>query len=198
MANLFPTLPWPAIGCSAALAAWLLVGAWSDVRTRRIPNWLVASGMVCALAVQALAPAGGGLFGQGWGALGIMPALLGLLTGLALFMPLYLFRIVGAGDVKLLAMVGAWLGPQFTLGAALLTLLAGGLMAVVVMLASRSSLQVLANVRMMLTTALIGAYAGRLAPMDAPATTGVRLPYALAITLGSLAQVGWLLAQARS
>jgi prepilin peptidase CpaA len=122
-------------------------------------------------------------------------ATLGLLTGLALFMPLYIFRAVGAGDVKLLAMVGVWLGPQFTLAAALLTLLAGGLLAIIVMLASRSSLQVLANVRMMLTSVMIGAHSGRLVPLDAPAEVSTRLPYALAIAVGSLAQVGWLLVQ---
>ena len=191
-------LPWPAIVCSVALAAWLLVATWTDMRTRRVPNLLVASGMLCGLAVQALAPAGSGLFGGGWGGLGIVSAALGLLTGLALFMPLYIFRAVGAGDVKLLAMVGVWLGPQFTLAAALLTLLAGGLLAIIVMLASRSSLQVLSNVRMLLTTVMIGAHSGRFAPLDAPALVGVRLPYALAITVGSLAQVGWLLAQART
>jgi prepilin peptidase CpaA len=188
-------LPWPAIVCSVALAAWLLVAAWTDIRTRRIPNVLVASGMLCGLMVQALAPAGSGLFDGGWGGLGIVTAGLGLLTGLALFMPLYIFRVVGAGDVKLLAMVGAWLGPQFTLAAALLTLLAGGLLAIIVMLASRSSLQVLANVRMMLTTVMIGAHSGRLVPLDAPAEVSTRLPYALAIAVGSLAQVGWLLVQ---
>ena len=198
MPYLSTPLPWPAIVCSVALAAWLLVAAWTDVRTRRIPNLLVASGMLCGLAVQALAPAGSGLFGGGWGGLGIVSAALGLLTGLALFMPLYIFRALGAGDVKLLAMVGVWLGPQFTLAAALLTLLAGGLLAIIVMLASRSSLQVLSNVRMLLTTVMIGAHSGRFAPLDAPALVGVRLPYALAITVGSLAQVGWLLAQART
>ena len=51
---------------------------------------------------------------------------------------------------------------------------------------------------MLLTTVMIGAHSGRFAPLDAPALVGVRLPYALAITVGSLAQVGWLLAQART
>ena len=124
------------------------------------------------------------------------PALLGLAAGLALFMPLHLLRAVGAGDVKLLAMVGVWLGPWLLLGATLLTLLAGGLLAVVVMLATRSSRQVLGNVRTMLTTTLIGVHAGRLAALDAPTPSAVRLPYALAIAAGTLAQVGWLLAHA--
>ena len=184
--------------CSIVLATWLVVAAWTDVRTRRIPNLLVGSGMLCGLIVHAMAPAGNGLFGTDWGGLGFASSGLGLLTGLGLFLPLYIFRTVGAGDVKLLAMVGTWLGPQFTLAAALLSLLAGGVLAIVVMLASRSSLQVLSNVRMLLTTVMIGAHSGRFSPLDAPALIGVRLPYAIAITVGSLAQVGWLLSQARS
>lgn len=182
--------------CAIALCAWLLTAAVIDLRTRRIPNWLVGSGMLCALALHALAPAGTGLFAFWWGSPGVSQSLYGLLAGLALFMPLYLLRAVGAGDVKLLAMVGAWLGPQLLFGATLLTLLAGGVMAIVVMLSSRSSVQVLTNVRVMLTTTLVGMHAGKLAALDAPPPGSVRLPYALAIAVGSLAQVGWQLAHA--
>jgi prepilin peptidase CpaA len=182
--------------CAATLAAWLLGAVWFDVRERRIPNKIVAGGMLCGLVLQTLAPLGSGLFEFSWGGLGPWQALLGLAAGLALFMPLHLLRAVGAGDVKLLAMVGTWLGPQLLLGATLLTLLAGGLLAVVVMLASRSSRQVLGNVRTMLTTTLIGVQLGKLAPLDAPAPSAIRLPYALAIAAGALAQVGWLLAHA--
>lgn len=190
-------MPAPDLLCTAALAAWLLMAAWIDLRTRRIPNALVASGMLCGLAVQALAPAGTGLFAYQWGGLGALQALLGLAAGLALFMPLYLLRAVGAGDVKLLAMVGVWLGPRLLFSTTLMILLAGGLLALIVMLASRSSRQVLGNVRFMLTTTLIGAQTGKLAALDAPAASGARLPYALAIAVGTLAQVGWMLAQSR-
>ena len=190
------TMPTPAILCAVALAAWLFIAAWTDVRTRRIPNLLVANGILWGLAVHTIAPHGEGLFAFWWGGLGAWQALLGLAAGLALFMPLYLLRAVGAGDVKLLAMVGVWLGPEMLLGATLLTLLSGGVMAIVVMLASRSSRQVLTNVRVMLTTAMVGVHAGKLTPFDAPPSTGVRLPYALAIGVGTLAQVGWVLAHA--
>lgn len=183
--------------CAAVLAALLMIAIWFDVRERRIPNTLVANGIIWGLALQTLAPRGDGLFAFWWGGLGASQALLGLAAGLALFMPLHLLRAIGAGDVKLLAMVGVWLGPKMLLGAALLTLLAGGVIAIVVMLASRSSRQVLTNVRVMLTTALVGVQAGRLAPLDAPASSGIRLPYALAIAVGTLAQVGWVLAQSR-
>jgi len=183
----------PALACLLTLAAWLAGAVWFDLRERRIPNPWVAAGIVCGVALQALAPAGAGLFDRSWGGLGLLQALLGAAAGLALFMPLYVLRALGAGDVKLLAMVGAWLGPQLLLGATLLTLLFGGALSLVVMLVSRSSRQVLGNVRVMLTTTLISAHAGRLATLEAPSASRVRLPYAVAIALGTLGQVGWQL-----
>jgi prepilin peptidase CpaA len=183
----------PAWICALGLAAWLLIAAVTDWRQRRIPNLVVAAGMLSGLAVQALAPPGQGLFAFGWGGLGIGASLLGILAGLALFLPLYLLRAVGAGDVKLLAMVGAWLGPQHLLLAALLTLLAGGVLSLAAMLLSRSSRQVLANVQVLLTTSAIAAQLGQRPAQQAPVLTGVRLPYALAIAVGSLADVAWLL-----
>lgn len=189
-------MPSPNILCAAALATWLFIAVWSDVRTRRIPNLLVLMGIVSGFAIQVLATPGDGLFDGGWGGIGTVQASLGLLAGLLLFMPLYVIRAVGAGDVKLLAMTGVWLGPKLVLGAALLTLVAGGVMALVVMFSTRSSRQVLSNVQTMLTTAVVGVHAGKFTPLDAPASGSVRLPYALAITAGTLAQVGWLLVHA--
>jgi prepilin peptidase CpaA len=187
-------MPTSGILSASVLSAWLLMAAVSDVRTRRIPNGVVAGGMLCGLVLQAIAPSGSGLFNFWWGGLGLGSALLGMLTGLALFLPLHLLRILGAGDVKLLAMVGVWLGPQSLLGTTLLTLLAGGVLAIVMMLASGSARSVLGNVRLLLTTFMVGAQAGKLAAMDATMTGGVRLPYAVAIAAGTLAQVVWMLA----
>ena len=188
----------PALVSAAALLALLLAATVIDVRTRRIPNVLVASGMLIGLSVHAIAPVGDGLFAATWGSLGVLQSLLGWGAGLALFLPLHLLRALGAGDVKLLAMVGAWLGAPLLIGATLLTLLAGGAMALSVMLLSRTSRQVLGNVRFMLTTALIGAQSGHLAGLEAPAASSARLPYALAILVGTAAQLAWQLAQAGS
>lgn len=185
----------PGIWCAIVLAAFLYSAAWTDVRARRIPNAVVAGGMVCGFILHLLAPTGDSLFAPAWGSPGLVQALLGLLAGLALFLPLHLLRAIGAGDVKLLAMAGVWLGPKFVLGAALLTLVAGGLLAIVMMLSSGTGRRVLSNVRMLLTTSMIGVSAGRVVPLDVPVSGGPRLPYALAITIGVLAQVGWQMVQ---
>ena len=98
----------------------------SDLRTRRIPNKLVlviaASGVLFSLAAApTLASLG--------------RSVAGLLIGFAIWFPFYLLRLLGAGDVKLFAAAGAWLGPALTLKAALLSALAGGVLSVVFLLA---------------------------------------------------------------
>lgn len=95
-----------------------LAALW-DLRFGRIPNALVGGGLALGLAVQALSPAAGAL----------PSALGGVLLGLGLFLPLYRLRAMGAGDVKLMAMCGAFLGLPATLWAVLFTLLAGGVLA---------------------------------------------------------------------
>jgi prepilin peptidase CpaA len=100
----------------------LLAAAWSDIRSRRIPNFLVFPGAIIGVLSHALLP-------QETGGLGVPGSLEGWGTGLALLLPLYLLRIMGAGDVKLMAMVGAFLGAQATVSALLCVLLAGGVLA---------------------------------------------------------------------
>lgn len=84
------------------LACWM---AWGDVRTRRIPNYLTLGTALAGLGFQ---------FGlHGWHGLG--QGVLGLALGFALLIVFYLKGGMGAGDVKALAALGAWLGPLSTL-----------------------------------------------------------------------------------
>ena len=103
----------------ALLVALVAVAAGFDLKSRRIPNWLVLVGLVSSFIVQILFNSSGSFSGfKAWG--------LGLLVGFGLFLPLYLLRAMGAGDVKLMAMVGAFLGPVSALGAVLTALVVGG------------------------------------------------------------------------
>lgn len=178
-------LPW------SALASLLVLALAYDSAFRRIPNWLVAGGAALGAGCQALGTPGPGLFLPDGGALGMGQALLGGLTGLAFFLPFFLLRAIGAGDAKLMAAVGTFLGPVQATGAALLTLVAGGLLALVAALLSRTLPQVAANVRTIGITLAAGWRSGpRL--RDVP-TTG-RLPYAYAIASGTGLQI-WLAAR---
>jgi prepilin peptidase CpaA len=96
-----------------------------DLRSRRIPNALTFGAAAVAL-VYALGA-------SGWNGLGTAAA--GWLTGAALFFPFFALRGMGAGDVKLLAALGAWLGPWQVIWVAVFASMAGGVLAIVVSLA---------------------------------------------------------------
>jgi len=107
----------------AVLALGLGAAVFTDVRTRRIPNWLTG-----AIA--------GAAFGLAFGGGPVTPlrALLGLVVGLALMLPGHVIGATGAGDVKLMAAVGAVVGPDVIFRAFLYSAVAGGVLAVVVAL----------------------------------------------------------------
>jgi len=107
----------------AVLALGLGAAVFTDVRTRRIPNWLTG-----AIAGAAFGLAFGG------GPVTPMRALLGLVVGLALMLPGHVIGATGAGDVKLMAAVGAVVGPDVIFRAFLYSAVAGGVLAVVVAL----------------------------------------------------------------
>jgi prepilin peptidase CpaA len=101
-----------------------LAACVTDVRSRRIPNALTFSAAIAALIYQSAS--------AGW--LGAQSSVTGWLVGTALFLPFFLLGGMGAGDVKLLAALGAWLGPRETVHLGVYTLIAGGALGLVVAL----------------------------------------------------------------
>lgn len=173
------------------LFALLVAAVWHDVRARRIPNAVVFPGALAGIALHALLPAGAGLFGTPMGSLGILSALGGLALGLAILLPMYALRLMGAGDVKLLAMVGAFAGAGQILAIALLSLLAGGVLALVFAAWQGKLRQLSTNAYQMMVASGIGALGGEIA-VARPAVASGRLPYAVAIAAGTVPCVLWL------
>ena len=101
------------------LAPLLVTAIYTDLRWSRIPNWLTFSAIGMGLLVQAWI---GGLDGA-------LFSLAGLGVGFGLFLLLYLFKAIGAGDVKLMAAIGSIVGPAGALSVSILSVLAGGLYA---------------------------------------------------------------------
>jgi prepilin peptidase CpaA len=164
---------------TALLLTVLVPAIFCDVRAYRIPNALVVVALLVAVAFHLFNASGGGL----------VYALEGAALGFALFLPLYVVRALGAGDVKLMAAVGAFLGPMATIGAVLMTLLAGGVLALVIALWQGVLPVVLANTRAILSHATVAALSGSIWGMPKPHTSTVKLPYAIAITAGTFTQL---------
>lgn len=104
-----------------ALVLTVMAAAWTDYREWRIPNALLAPSAAAALMLSTFAPGGQGL----------MQALMGAVAGLLIFMPLYLLKGMGAGDIKLMTVIGLYAGLDLALDIALLTALIDGLWAIV-------------------------------------------------------------------
>jgi prepilin peptidase CpaA len=159
------------------LLALLATAIAIDVRSHRIPNVLVGAGLATGIALQLLLPAG-------WGAL---YALKGAAVGFAFFVPLYALRTVGAGDVKLMTMVGTFLGPSGTVDAALATLLAGGLLAVAAAAWHGALQRLFANVIAVTSTGKLARVAD--GALISPVHSAGKVPYAVAIAAGTCVQI---------
>lgn len=168
------------------LGVLLALAVWNDLRTRRIPNALVFGGAAIGLLLNSVLPAGDGLFIAPFGAIGFLGALAGWAVGLALLLPMYALRALGAGDVKLMAMLGAFVGAWPVAGITLLTLLAGGVLALAVALFNGRLKLMVGNTIQMIKYSLIRSLAGEVAKVEAPAEASGRLPYAVAIAAGAL------------
>jgi prepilin peptidase CpaA len=108
----------------AALLMFVVAVAVIDWRTHRIPNLLCASAAIVAVSTQMW------LHGED----GLLTALSGAAVGFAMFLPFYVLRAFGAGDVKAMATVGIFLGMQAEMIAVGMTLIAGGILGVAVLL----------------------------------------------------------------
>lgn len=151
----------------------LVLAAWQDIRHFRIANVLTVGGAVLAMGLSVVLPEGRGLL---W-------SLSGWFIGLLILLPFYALGAMGAGDVKLLAMAGAFTGPAGAVLIGLYTFIAGGVLALAVAVGGGRLQQALRNVQVMTVSCLAAPEAPRQA---APASAG-RLPYGVAILLGSLA-----------
>ena len=167
------------------LLALLLAATWFDVRSHRIPNKLVFWGALAGVLLHVALPQGWGFISVLPGGLGLLDALAGLGIGLAVFLPVYLLRAMGAGDVKLMAMVGAFLGPEQIWGAMLGVALAGGVLAIVVALRQGVFVRMLHNIRLMLYGSLLQVVMGGMPSVESGSPPAAKLPYALAIALGT-------------
>jgi prepilin peptidase CpaA len=162
------------------LFALLAAAVWHDARTRRIPNAIVFPGALLGIALHAVLPAGDGLFAPAMGSLGIAAAAGGLGLGLLLLMPMYALRLMGAGDVKLLAMVGAFVGAGDLITVAFATFIAGGVLALAFSAWQGSLRRLIGNAWQMVIYSGFSALSGKLAVAPPVAASG-RLPYAIAI-----------------
>lgn len=155
---------------TGVLGALLAAAAATDIRERRVPNLLNLTVLLGGVAASTLLPSS---------RVTPLEALTGIGIGLGVWLPMYLARLVGAGDVKLMAASGAWLGGAGILWASLWVALAGGVLGLVWIVGHRG----VQSAAIALGHALRSPRLLQLQPTD----RRERVPYAVAIALGVFA-----------
>lgn len=170
----------PSLPLAGQILLGILVAAAAvfDIRFRRIPNWLVLAGIVAGLVWNG--------FSSGWSGLGRGAEGLGL--GFILYFPFYMIRALGAGDVKLLAAVGAITGPGNCFWIFLATAILGGAIAVLIMFLHGRLNKTLFNVAWIVRDLLhFQAPYKSSEELDVTSSKGLRLPHAAMMAIGTVA-----------
>ncbi len=168
-------------------AAWFVTvmlaeAAIIDGLKLRVPNWLTYHLALAGLALAAWS----------WGADGLLWSLQGLAVGLALLLPLYAIGGMGAGDVKLLAGVGAWCGAATVFGAFMTSAIVGGILALGMMAWSGEFARHLGLARQIASEIYVIRDPAQLSQIAAERKPRMMLlPYGIPIAIGSIAYFAW-------
>jgi prepilin peptidase CpaA len=159
----------------------LVVAAVIDGLKLKVPNWItfpmIVSGWIYSATLSPYA---------GWE--GLMYSLIGTVVGLALLMPAYAIGGMGAGDVKLLAGVGAWVWGTTTLYAFAVSAVIGGIIAVLMVLAGKSWSKHQSQFWMIANEIMTVKDPEKLATIAAERKpTMMLLPYGIPIAIGTIA-----------
>jgi len=175
----------PPPGAEALLLAIVVGAAVYDVRYRRIPNWLTVTGVVLGLLLNSFLYQGSSP--AVFGFQGLFFALKGLFVAFGIYVFLYALRAMGAGDVKLMAAVGAVVGWENWFGIFIVTAVVGGIMSLALVLARGRLQKTLFNVGFILSEMKSGrpAYLKN-EELDVKSNKALGLPHGAVIAVGTI------------
>ncbi len=148
-----------------------VIAGYTDLRSRRIPNWLTVPGLLVGVAANTVL--------GGWS--GLKTSLLGAAIGLALLLPFVLLRSLGAGDWKLAVALGAFTGPGLLVNLLLGSVFVAGLMAVGLVIYKGRIRQTLRNMGHILVSLVTFQLPGSRVSLDNPES--LKVPYGVALAL---------------
>lgn len=177
MTEILASLPIdPAVLCMLLVCS---VACVTDLRHRRIPNWLVAIGLLSTLVLQY----------QSWGFFGLETALIGLASAFVVTLPLLLIKAIAAGDSKLMLVVGSAIGATDMLIVLAVSMVFSGAIALVMLSVTRR----FAHFGNNLSIAFMSAFAGNLDGLrDVSIKTAYQIPFACAVLMANLVWLFWI------
>ncbi len=179
---------WVQFGGLGLLGGLLAGAVWHDLKSYRVPNLIVFPGIGIALLLHAFVPSHVKFMGPLEG-IGLLQALGGFAIGMGSLLPLYLIRATGAGDAKLMAMVGAFLGPKDAFGAVMFTFCFGALIAVACAARAGVMCRMAHNVRLIVYSVFARLASANGPSFDSGTEAAAKIPYTLAIAAGTVAWV---------
>ena len=165
----------------AILTAILILATITDIQNHRIPNILSLGGVLIGLVTLTVSQ----------GLDGFITSLQGMGLGLVLFLPFYMLRGMAAGDVKLMAAVGAFVGPKLALAAVAGTLISGAVMAFIYAVYIGGAMMLLQRYGNMARHMVATHQFMYFKPANDDAGSK-RFPYAAAILVGTYAGIWWV------
>jgi prepilin peptidase CpaA len=169
-----PNTPHGLLPIAASLI--ILIAAVTDLRTRRIPNWLtlpsIPIGMLLNFALDGVS--------------GLMASVFGVFIALLIYVPLYLLRAMGAGDGKLMAAIAAFIGWYVWLHLFFAASILGGIVAVLFTLAKGELRNALVR-----SVGILRSLAYFRAPFAADKTLDIRSAESISLPHGSVIALGW-------
>jgi prepilin peptidase CpaA len=180
-----PLPPLPPLAIRVLVEVLVIIAAIWDIRSRRIPNWLTLPGVILGVGVNTF------LFETN----GLKFSLIGLGFAFVVYFVLYLLHAMGAGDVKLMAAVGAAVGPASWFVILLLTTITGAIAGLILVAFKGRLRRTFANVGIILMSLGRGRAPYKDTPeLDVNSDQGMRLPHGALIAIATL---GFLVAELR-
>ena len=184
---IFTHQPSIAFLCLIGMAITAVAAAITDWLSWRIPNLLLAASASAALMIAAFDPH----------SLTLTQALLGGLSGFAMLLPFYMARGMSAGDVKLMSVIGLYVGPMLIVDIALASFLIGGLWSLAILIARSPSIAwALLGLKSLMRVDAKQQQIGTAAPDGLKTRRGV-FPFGVAIGIATLAMVTTVVIQGR-
>ena len=165
---------------TGVLLLLLVIASFSDYATYKIPNWLTFGGMLFGLIYNSVVPFStiphhAFLWAAG-----------GLLIGFCIMLPFYAMKIMGAGDVKLMAMIGASLGVSDTFYVVLFSFIIGGIAAIGFAIANQALTRMLVNIKNISQIFILTAISGFRPEVTIEKEQSIgKLPYGICISIGA-------------
>lgn len=161
-----------------AVSAVATIGAITDLRARKIPNWLTLTSIPIGLIAS-------GVLG-GWQ--GLVFAFIAMFLALLIYFPLYLLRAMGAGDAKLMAAIATFIGPVMWIHLFIAASILGGIVAVLFTMAKGQFKATLAkSVNIMRSMAYFRA------PFAENPDLDIRSPKSLSLPHGAVIALAWFI-----